>query len=142
MVSASANAQPVTVADVSGAFIHADHHRKMYIKCGPEFGEKEGQVAVLKKALYGLREASKLWMDHMSTIMTDLGWKRSKADENLWRRREKAKYKGQIYYVYCGVYVDDLIVASHDGATAIKELETTLNIKFADKPETYLRGEV
>ena len=142
MVSASANAQPITVADVSGAFIHADLHRTMYIKCGPEFGEKEGQVAVLKKALYGLREASKLWMDHMSTIMTDLGWKRSKADENLWRRREKAKYKGQIYYEYCGVYVDDLIVVSHDGATAIKELETTRKIKFADRPETYLGGEV
>ena len=38
--------------------------------------------------------------------------------------------------------MDDLIVASHDGATAIKELETTLKIKFADRPETYLGGEV
>ena len=40
--------------DISNAYIHAKCVEKIYSKCGPEFGDKEGAIVIIKKALYGL----------------------------------------------------------------------------------------
>ena len=45
--------------DVSNAFITAPCLEKVFVKAGPEFGERKDSVMILNKALYGLRSSSR-----------------------------------------------------------------------------------
>ena len=44
----------VMTSDIGNAYIHAKCGKKIYSKCGPEFGNKEGAIVIIKEALYGL----------------------------------------------------------------------------------------
>ena len=57
-------------------------------------------VVRLKKALYGLRQAPKLWFDEINGFLLDLGFVASPADPNLYR-------KGSVILL---LYVDDILV--------------------------------
>ena len=144
MVAGAANGQKCTVADISTAFVHARlTGAKIFLRCGEEFGEdKKGKIAVLNSALYGLRESSKLWQDHMATVMRSVGFTRSAGDENLWMRTEKQLVNGRKVRELVGIYVDDLLCISTDGEAIIAQLERCLKIKFASTPDVYLGGEL
>ena len=80
----------------------------MYIVAGPEFGEREGHILVIDKALYGLRTSGARWHDRFSDCLRDLGFRPCKAEPDIWLRRN-----GKIYE-YVAVYVDDLAFAMKD----------------------------
>ena len=40
--------------DIGNAFIQADTKEKIYTRCGPEFGNMDGSIALIVRALYGL----------------------------------------------------------------------------------------
>ena len=40
--------------DIGNAFVQPDANEKIYNRCGPEFGSREGNVALIVRALYGL----------------------------------------------------------------------------------------
>ena len=42
-------------ADVTQAYLTSYTSEKVYIIAGPEFGERQGHILVIRKALYGLR---------------------------------------------------------------------------------------
>ena len=44
--------------DVCNAFLTAFTHKKIYIQAGPEFGNLEGRIMVMKKAVYGTKTAA------------------------------------------------------------------------------------
>jgi hypothetical protein len=57
----------VFAADVQNAYLQAPPSEKHYIICGKEFGlENEGQVAIIKRALYGGKAAGRDYWLHMS----------------------------------------------------------------------------
>nr|GEV59234.1 hypothetical protein [Tanacetum cinerariifolium] len=60
----------------------------------------------LKKALYGLHQASRAWYETMSTYLLDNGFHKGKIDKTLFIRR----HKDDILLVQ--VYVDDIIFGS------------------------------
>ena len=45
----------VMAADVGNAYLHAYTKEKLYTIAGPEFGELEGRILIIVKALYGLK---------------------------------------------------------------------------------------
>jgi hypothetical protein len=48
--------------DIGSAYINAETKEKIFVRCGPEFGpELEGRIAILKKALYGLKSSGNHW---------------------------------------------------------------------------------
>ena len=49
----------LVVADIGNAFVQAYIKEKIWSKCGKEFGEKEGCIARIKKALYGLSTSAR-----------------------------------------------------------------------------------
>ena len=71
------------------------------------------RVLKLKQALYGTKQASRLWQDTLANFLQELGFKRSKSDPCLFHfdKRRHPNAKGQIIV---GIYVDDLLIA-HDG---------------------------
>ena len=86
----------ITLGDVSTAFLHAACLAKS------TFGRWS-----LKKAMYGLRQAPKLWQEHFVEVMTSkLGFRRCKSDPNLYCH-ESGKF-------YVLAYVHDLLVVGND----------------------------
>ena len=43
--------------DVGNAYLEAETKEKVYVIAGSEFGEQEGNILVIKRALYGLKSS-------------------------------------------------------------------------------------
>ena len=51
---------------------------------GPEFGEKEGHIFVINKALYGLKTSDKRWHERFSDILRVMGFVPCKAEPDIY----------------------------------------------------------
>ena len=52
-------------ADISNAFCTAKNVQPdVWVECGPEFGDREGQKATLNRALYGMASSSRAFHDY------------------------------------------------------------------------------
>jgi hypothetical protein len=77
---------------------------------------KDGSMIVkLQKALYGLRESSKLWYEDLKSKLIKYGLTESKLDRCLFMK-DASGNKG----LYVTIHVDDLFVASDDQNELIK----------------------
>ena len=95
-------------ADVSGAYLNAKAAEKVFTIAGKEFGPgKQGRVAIITRALYGLRSSGKAWRDHMAATLRDFGYVSCKADPDVWMK-PKTKPDGFKYWSYVLVYTDDI----------------------------------
>ena len=47
--------------DIGNAFIYADTKEKVYSVAGPEFGDKEEAVIIIRRTLYGLSTSARQW---------------------------------------------------------------------------------
>ena len=95
-------------ADVGNAYLEAHTKEKVYIIAGKGFGKLEGHTLVINKALYGLKSSGLRWHEKFSDTLRDMGFKISKADPDVWMR------KNQDIWEYIAVYVDDLAIAAKD----------------------------
>lgn len=91
--------------DAKTAFLNGKLHETIYMKqpCGFENGSR---VCLLRKSIYGLKQAAKSWNDALHEVMM--------AGEFLQSYNDPCLYSKKINNGYCYVivYVDDLIVAS------------------------------
>ena len=62
--------------DVSTAFIHAPLKERVYMKqaTGHEVKGKESWVCLLVMALYGTKQASHAWQQHLKGLMVEVGF--------------------------------------------------------------------
>ena len=56
---------------------------------GFETHDRETHVLKLKKSLYSLKQAAKIWYDRIDSFLTILGLIKSKADSNLYYKVEE-----------------------------------------------------
>ena len=97
----------ITMGDVSTAFLHALMSEEVFVWPPKEFYPEGNCLWRLKKAMYGLRQAPKLWQEHFAEVMTTkLGFRRCKSDPNLYCHES-----GRLYVL---AYVDDLFVVGTD----------------------------
>jgi hypothetical protein len=99
---AELNGMETWATDIGNAYLEAKTSEKVYIEAGPEFGELEGHVLVIVKALYGLRSSGARWHDRFADCLRDLGFQPCKAEPDIWMRKNGDRYE------YIAVYVDDL----------------------------------
>ena len=141
-VVAEANAQEVLVGDLSSAYLHAYTKEKVYFICGPEWGkEKEGCIAVVVKAVYGLVGSAHAYHQHVFETMSNKGWKCSEIDSDIWMRKAKTS-EGTFLWEYVAFYVDDFIIVSRDPAKIGKELNAIFSVKEITEPNKYLGANV
>ena len=70
---------------MSTAFLHAAMSGEVYVWPPKEIYPNGDCLWRLKKAMYGLRQAPKLWQEHFAEVMTSkLGFRRCKSDPNLY----------------------------------------------------------
>ena len=94
--------------DIGNAYLEAYTAEKLFIVSGPEFGELEGHMLIISKALYGLRTSGLRWHERFSQCLREMGFEPCKAEPEIWMQRVDNLYE------YIAVYVDDLCVSSKD----------------------------
>ena len=99
--------------DVTSAFTQSKIDAEIYVDPPKGFETKDSngnkQVLKLKRALYGTKQASRLWQETLTKHLVDkMGFKQCKNDPCLFIKRQ-----GEGVCIL-GVYVDDIIVA-HNG---------------------------
>ena len=95
---------------VSVLFFEAVTSEKVCIRAGPEFGELEGHLLIIYKALYGLRLSGKLFGQLLQECLRDLGFEPSLAESTIYMR----KCPTADHYEYVATYVDDLCMIMKD----------------------------
>ena len=113
----------VSTADVATAFLRAEFledQPEYYMRVPPILVKlgfvQAGMIWRLKRPLYGLREAPRLWGIKRDKILRDLltksGFtlKQSDVDQSVWQISKDGELKGIL-----ATYVDDLMVCGDDG---------------------------
>ena len=99
------NALLLWATDIGNAYLEALTKELVYIVAGPEFGDREGHILVIVKALYGLRTSGLRWHERLADCLRAEGFTPCKAEPDIWMRAN-----GDVYE-YIAVYVDDLAIA-------------------------------
>ena len=134
---AELNGMPICAADVGNAFLHGVTKEKIYTKAGPEFGpDLEGKFLIVYKSLYGLKTSAARWHEALADTLVSLGFKTSKADNDLWMR------DCGDHYEYIATYVDDLLIIGKDPMAIIQALKKLYPLKGVGSPEYYLGGDI
>ena len=60
--------------DIVNAYLEAFTSEKLYIIAGPQFGELEGHMLVISKALYGFQSSRLRWHERFSDCLCDTGF--------------------------------------------------------------------
>jgi hypothetical protein len=96
--------------DVKLAFLNDDLQKEVHVKQPASFiiVGKEHKVLKLKKVLYGLHQAPRVWNAKMDDTLLSLGFWRTPSKHTIYGRRN-----GNVQLVV-GVYVNDLIITGSD----------------------------
>jgi len=139
LMVAALNGLDVQCADIQNAFLTAPNLGKCYMIAGPEFGEEQGKVFIVRRALYGLKSSSAAFRSHLSQALIDLGFYSSYADPDVYMR-VAVKPDGEEYYEYLLVYVDDILCISMDAKDVMEQISYKFKFKKdkIETPENYL----
>jgi Reverse transcriptase (RNA-dependent DNA polymerase) len=118
------NGLEVWSTDIGNAYLEAMTSEKVYIIAGPEFGDLEGHILVINKALYGLRSSGARWHDKFADCLRELGFQQCKAEPDIWIRENNGTYE------YIAVYVDDLAIAMKNPQEFIQVLTDRYKFKL------------
>lgn len=94
--------------DVKTAFLYGELEEPIYMKQPQGFvvEGKEEKVCVLRRSIYGLKQAGRVWNQLLSQVLIDAGYAQSTNDPCLFTL---ASGKDIIHVL---IHVDDIITAS------------------------------
>jgi transposase InsO family protein len=122
---ASEKGMKVLHFDAKTAFLHGELKETIYMKQPPGFTEedKEHQVCLLKRSLYGLKQSARIWNLSVHNLLIKFSYEQSKNDQCLYTKKKNDKVCHII------VYVDDILAAS-DSDEMLTECEQVLSSEF------------
>mmetsp|Transcript_37601 Transcript_37601/g.53010 ORF Transcript_37601/g.53010 Transcript_37601/m.53010 type:complete len:1380 (-) Transcript_37601:246-4385(-) len=141
---AALNDLQVKAGDILNAYLTAPVSERIWCRCGLEFGQDAGRIAIVKRALYGLKSSGASFRNHLADCMRELGYKPCQADPDLWLKPEVRPEDGFKYYAYALLYVDDILIIHHDGNRALKAVDKFFPMKpdSMGDPDFYLGAKV
>jgi hypothetical protein len=141
---AALNDIELLAADIGNAYLNAFTKERVHTICGTEFGQQHiGCIAIITRALYGLKSSGAAWHELFASTLSDLDFKSCLADPDVWLR-PAVKVSGETYYEYIFVYVDDLLVLSETPQKIMTVISQCYRLKndSIQKPKTYLGAEI
>jgi Reverse transcriptase (RNA-dependent DNA polymerase) len=137
LVAAELNNLEIMVGDVSSAYLEAYTQEKVCFIAGPEFGDLQGHLLVIERALYGLRTSGARWHDRFADTLREMGYFPCKADPDVWMK------DCITHYEYVCVYVDDLMVIGKNPKDFLDTLTEKYHyqLKGVGKPSYHLGGD-
>ena len=113
--------------DVKTAFLNGDLEEEIFME-QPEgwvVSGKEDYVCLLKKAIYGLKQASRQWNVKIHASLLDLGFVRTYSDAGIYVYRQQRGISVTIVILY----VDDILLLG-DNKGHIKTVKRTLGRQY------------
>lgn len=112
--------------DATTAFLQGDIEEKIYMKQPEMFDDGSGRVCLLRKSIYGLKQASRQWNKKLNQVLLSGGYVRSTLDPCVYMCRNGSSV------VYAAIYVDDILIFSNN--TQMKDsLKRRLSTSFEMK---------
>lgn len=112
--------------DAVTAFLQGEVEETIFMRQPECYDDGSGRVCVLKKAIYGLKQASRQWNKKLNDVLMESGFKRCKTDSCIYVRRNQKSI------VIVAVYVDDLLIFSNNDVWK-NELKKNLMMNFSMK---------
>ena len=136
---AALNEIDIKAIDIGNAYLNAKAREKVYTTAGPEFGpDKQGRPVIIERALYGLKTSGAAWHAQLTETLRAMEFAPSLADPDVWIRAA-CKEDGYSYYEYLLVYVDDILILSHNPTPILTCIQKFYRLKEpASDPKTYL----
>jgi hypothetical protein len=120
---AALNNVDVMSCDISNVYLNAPCREKIWFVAGPEFGSRQGRVVKVVRALYGVKSSGASWRSVLKqAILDDLQFEPTIADPITYRRRT-VHPKGLEYWELLLVYVDDILIVSHNSQLHLQKLK-------------------
>ena len=111
------------IADVTGAFLYGLMTRTVFIELPPELGGNGPMVGLLRKSLYGLRDAPLIWKRHLTGTLLTHGFQESPTMPGLLKHTERE--------LKISVHVDDVLITGVE--TDLDWLQYMLNSAYQMK---------
>jgi len=118
------NGLKIWSTDIGNAHLETHTKEKVYIIADPEFGDCEGHVLIMSKALCGLHSSGLRWSERFADVLREMGFFTSKCEKDIW-----VCDKGD-HYECIAVHVDNLMIATKDPDSIIKLLTETHQFKL------------
>lgn len=109
--------------DAVTAFLQGDIEENIYMSQPPYFEEGD-KVCLLKKSIYGLKQASRQWNKKLNAALLEIGMSRSRVDPCIYHRIVNEKD-----ILILTVYVDDLL-CFYNNEKSVKMIKKKLSTKF------------
>ncbi|GJE99589.1 polyprotein [Phanerochaete sordida] len=109
--------------DYTGAYLNATLEEPIYMRQPPGYEDNSGSTLVLRKAIYGLKQAGRAWNELLNHVLTNLlGYTRSTADPCVYFKRSDS-------LTLALLHVDDTTL--YGKRPALEELKADIAHHFA-----------
>jgi hypothetical protein len=112
--------------DVRSAFLTCPLDEKVTLLPPPGFQCAPGTVLDLKKAIYGLKQASRAWYKRLKGFLASIGFTATVADACVFHRPESPSQPATWVFAH----VNDLVIISSDPLKFKEQMELEFNIKY------------
>ena len=118
----------MTQIDISSAFLHGELDEEIYMSWPPGYIPEgyEGKCLQLRKGIYGLKQAGRIWNRKFVQTLQDIGFEQLTSDSQVLQLR-----RGKSVLII-GLHVDDATLSSNDEKLR-KEVITKLEKHFLVK---------
>lgn len=125
--------------DIKTAFLNSPIEEEVYVEQPEGFliSGRETYVCKLKRCLYGLKQASRAWNQHITAILLKLGFNQSEQDPCIFYHKEKQEY--------LMVWVDDIAIfakTENDISKVIEMIKEHLDVDERGKLNWFLGMEI
>lgn len=124
--------------DVKTAFLYGDLNEEIFMAQPEGYEDGSGRVCLLKKSLYGLKQASRQWNRKFHSFLTSYGLIRSEADHSVYFSSTKTSA------IILGLYVDDGLLCCSSKAvmkSLLKEMRQLFEIQIGS-PDCFVGLEI
>ena len=129
----------ILATDTENAYLISPCQEKVWMQYSPEFGNLEGKLLVVKKALYSLEYLGTALRAFLAETFDDIGFRSSIDDPDVWMRAATKPIREK-YCEYILCYVDDILYISHNSRYTMGGIQN--NMKFnndkIENPDFYL----
>ena len=118
----------VMSADIGHAYLNAPNKEKTWAVAGPEFGTEQGAVFIITHVLYGLKSTGAAGRSFFTQALTQLHFRLTRGDGDIYIKPQ-TKPNGMKYYGMLLVYVDDILVLSHNTKPILDGIAAQFRLK-------------
>ncbi|KAF4622418.1 hypothetical protein D9613_009127 [Agrocybe pediades] len=121
--------------DVKGAYLHGHLEEEIFMTQPPGYDDGSGDVCILLRSLYGLKQAGNVWNRELVRVLKDLHFTQLKTDYCCFIRREDNDFTVLL------VWVDDfLAISTSDDLNdrVERELKAHFDVKSLGRPSMLL----